>query len=261
MDEETVTVVDPAEGNDAEDDAHGAMEQATKGLALVPNGKAALDVTYALGVVVDMNGLEFRDGAREPTLQEWLQVGKNLFSVFESMHFCVGDWINAGEAFFGEEIYDAFTSPLDRATAIAPLTLRDPQTLINWASTARKVAKERRRMKPREDDPLQRKLTYEHHYAVAPLEPAEQVEWLDRAIEKGWSSRELREAIQKAKNPSTADEDLDNGNGSGGGDGLTIAERIERAAMLVYKQGEPRDGGAFVPNEPWHQLGSALGQE
>ena len=40
-------------------------------------------------------------------------------------------------------------------------------------------------------------LSYKHHEAVAPLSPAEQKNWLAKAVANGWSVRELRAAIKR----------------------------------------------------------------
>ena len=42
-------------------------------------------------------------------------------------------------------------------------------------------------------------LSYKHHEAVAPLPPAEQALWLDKAVANGWTMRELRAEIRAAK--------------------------------------------------------------
>lgn len=228
---------------------------------LVTNAKAAFDLNWELGIIADMNGLEFREGAAPLTLSAWMQVGMDLFGVYDSMQFCVGDWLNAGEALFGEDSAQAIDSKLDRAEAIAVLTHRDPQTLINWASTARKVPKERRIMKPREDDGRGRRLTYEHHYIVAALSGEEQVLWLDKALENAWSTRELKEAIADSKKIDGGGDAGDGGGGGGDGDGMTIAERIERAARLLWHQSQrTEDGGLLVSSEVAAQLGAALGE-
>jgi hypothetical protein len=61
-----------------------------------------------------------------------------------------------------------------------------PQTLMNYASVARRVPPERRRQS----------LPYSYHAVVAPLEPADQERWLTDAEAEGWTRRELAHAVR-----------------------------------------------------------------
>jgi len=47
-------------------------------------------------------------------------------------------------------------------------------------------------------------LSWTHHYQVAALEPSEQRKWLEKAERKGWSVRELRQAIKGGDDSSRA---------------------------------------------------------
>ena len=42
-------------------------------------------------------------------------------------------------------------------------------------------------------------LSWSHHREVAPLEPAEQDEWLDKAEQEGWAVHTLRQAIKESR--------------------------------------------------------------
>ncbi len=42
-------------------------------------------------------------------------------------------------------------------------------------------------------------LLWQHHRAVAPLEPEKQKYWLDKASELGWKVKDLRRAIKESK--------------------------------------------------------------
>jgi hypothetical protein len=48
------------------------------------------------------------------------------------------------------------------------------------------------------------KLTYTHHVAVAPLEPADQKKWLKRAVDENMTVKILRHEIGKSKNRKQA---------------------------------------------------------
>lgn len=223
-------------------------------VATIPtHAAAAMTGLWELGVVADMNGLELRDDGPALTLSSWEWVGQALLIVQGSMQFCIGDWINWGEGMFGEEAAQSVdSSPADRVDQALAMTYRDPQTLMNWASVARKVSKSRRKL-PR--------LSYEHHAIVAPFEPDEQTEWLQKAIEGGWKTRDLKQAIKDAYSPPrTDDDDNDDDNVRDDGDGLTVSQRIEQTARRIFHQATPVDGGMFVPDEPWAPFASALGE-
>ena len=94
-----------------------------------------------------------------------------LGRIHKATAFWIGDWINYGEAAYGE-MY---------AQAVDDLGL-DPQTLMNYASVCRRVAGGRRRSG----------ISFSHHAEVASLDPEEQTHWLDQAEAERWSRSELR---------------------------------------------------------------------
>lgn len=182
--------------------------------------------------------------------ERWESLGTFLGSLDRRTRWYLGDWLIYGEAEYGEEAAQAVDDPKTRYDVARRVTGLDSGTLQNIRSICEKVPRERRRAE----------LGFWIHAEVAPLEPQEQIDWLQKAIDEGWGRTELRAAIKAEKNPP-ADEPPDGG-GDGSGEHLTIAERIEQAARLVYHQGQRTDdGSAIVPAEPWAQLTAALGEE
>jgi hypothetical protein len=102
-------------------------------------------------------------------------LGVMLDRLHDASKFWLGDWLLVGEHLFGEE-----------AAQAAAATRRSEKTLLRWAWVCRRVAPSRRR----------ESLSFTHHTLVAPLEPAEQSEWLERAEAGGWSSRDLQAALR-----------------------------------------------------------------
>jgi hypothetical protein len=87
----------------------------------------------------------------------------------------IGDAINFGERAYGEKY----------AHAVEALNMT-PETLMNYASIARKVPRERRR----------EELPFSTHALVAPLEPEQQERWLDDAVENDWTRGQLRDRLR-----------------------------------------------------------------
>lgn len=190
----------------------------------------------------------------EMPYQRWEDIGRFLGSLDRRSRWYLGDWLNFGEAVFGEQSaqgIDATTR--DRYNEAERVTGLDHGTLMNIRSVCARVAKSRRRSE----------LGFWIHAEVAALEPEDQVDWLQRAIDEGWNRAALRDAIRASKNGTDPDADPDGGGGEGGGgERLTRSEQLEHAARLVFHQSqETSEGGALVPPEPWAQLKSALGED
>jgi hypothetical protein len=111
------------------------------------------------------------------TKPEWMAIMSQLKEVDGALQFWIGDGLRFGI----QKLYIA-RDRYDEAEAITGL---DRQTLRDDAWVAGEV------------DPSMRRadLSYQHHKAVAPLEPKEQKKWLDMAEKEGLSYRQLREAI------------------------------------------------------------------
>lgn len=218
---------------------------------------AAVMQIYELGFRIDPDGLTIREGADVSglSLEAYELIGYGLGLFRDAWQWAVGDWVLLGEALFGEEaanVVDTDESRRDevlRVTGIAPGYL---QNIVRQCERIPGGPNGRRRTPP---------LEFSTHYPVIPLEPDAQVYWLGKAVENRWGKAELAAAIKASQTPATDDDEDDDAGGSGDGDGLTIAERIEKAARLCWHQGQVINGEARVSVEYWSQLGVALGEE
>ena len=102
---------------------------------------------------------------------EWLEIGSKLRQIEGAVHFWIGDWLNYGEAAWGE----MYTQALEE-------TDYQLGTLRNDKWVASQVHPSRRR-----DE-----LSWAHHYDVADLEPEEQDVLLQDAVDNQWTEREMR---------------------------------------------------------------------
>jgi hypothetical protein len=106
---------------------------------------------------------------------QWEALGTMLGRLSASSCWLIGDWVEFGERVYGEKYAQAVEE-----TGLAP------QTLMNYASVARRVPPPRRRAS----------LPYSYHAVVAPLEPDEQDAWLTKAELDGMSRRALQAAVK-----------------------------------------------------------------
>lgn len=183
--------------------------------------------------------------------ETWEALGRFLGSIDRRSRWYVGDWLNFGEAIYGQEaaqgVEDTQANRYDEAERVTGL---DHGTLMNVASICGRIARSRRR----------KELGFWIHAEVAALEPDEQVEWLEIAVQEGLKRNELRDRIRDSKRPPAPEEPEPEP--QEGEPVMTRAEIVEQAARRVYHQGQPTsEGGALVPAEPWAQLASALGEE
>jgi hypothetical protein len=131
-------------------------------------------VTLADGkVVAHERGLVF---GKRLKYEEWEALGRQLQRIEGAVQFWIGDWLNYGEARFGEKY----------AQAVQETTGRAGGTLANLAWVAGRIETSRRR----------EGLHFGHHQAVAPLEPAEQDRILDAAAQAGLTVHQTREAVK-----------------------------------------------------------------
>lgn len=182
--------------------------------------------------------------------ERWESVGRFLGGLDRRARWYIGDWLNHGEALFGEEAsqgIEATTS--ERYSEAERITGLSHGTLLNIRSICGKIAAPRRR----------KELGFSVHEPVAKLDPDEQVLWLQRAIDNAWTREQLRDAIQAEKNPPTEGEHDDDAPAPVA---LTVAERIEAAARVVWQQASNNsDGDWVVPSSAMAQLRAALGEE
>jgi len=109
---------------------------------------------------------------------EWAHRGKMLLLLEKATAWWIGDWLNYGEAHYGEKYAQAV-----EATGKAPEALRKYQ----WVSEH--MSPDRRR----------EALTFGHHDAVAALPAAEADAILEEAEANDWTVGEVRRAARKAK--------------------------------------------------------------
>lgn len=217
-------------------------------------GEVVIDAIPLDGVRITPTGLELTDP--ELPLTQWMQIGRMVGYMHRSVNWWIGDWINKGEALYGQEAYQGIESTVseryneaERVTGIAH------DTLLHIASICGRVLRSNRRAE----------LGFWIHAEVAKLDPEQQAEWLARAVEEGWRREDLRKAMRDAGRKELFDDDGGSG-GDGTSDGddwdkLSRTERIEQAARRVFHQGVVRGAEARVPLEPWHMLASSLGEE
>jgi hypothetical protein len=112
---------------------------------------------------------------------EWVTVMHGLFGVLEATQWGIGDGLTFGADRYGE----AFAQGVPDHCKVSP------RQVVQYAWVARQVTPERR-------DPA---LSWSHHRAVAALPPAKQSRILAHAKAEGWSSHQLREALQADRHP------------------------------------------------------------
>jgi hypothetical protein len=126
---------------------------------------------------ISKTGIEIKG---EPTFDEWLSCGQLLANAEKGLHFCIGDWINYGEAKWGEKYKEAIEK-----------TGFEYQTLANDKYVASKI-----------DFSLRKeKLSFTHHFVVAPYEPHEQSFLLEQAETLNLSAKQLREQKDRLLHP------------------------------------------------------------
>lgn len=133
------------------------------------------------GYTVIPHGLRFDT---KPSFEEWLSVGDYLMQVGRSNSFQVGDWLNFGQATWG----DKYTEGMAR-------TGRPYKTLANYAYIASNVSQSIR----------EPGLDHEHHAAVAMLAPSEQKRWLKMAVSHNLSVARLRKSIKLGRVATAAE--------------------------------------------------------
>jgi N6-adenosine-specific RNA methylase IME4 len=114
----------------------------------------------------------------EPTFEDWKHTGRFLREAHKGIHWCIGDWLNYGEAKWGEMYEQAIEE-----------TGFDYQTLANDKWVASKI-----------DFSLRgENLSFKHHKAVARLDAPSQKHWLEVAEKEGLTSHSLSQRINQAK--------------------------------------------------------------
>ncbi len=111
-------------------------------------------------------------------LEGWVRLGMRLGAIGRGSAWWIGDWVNYGNARFGEKYSRA-----------ARVTGYDVQSLMNMALVSSKFEISRRR----------EKLSWSHHAEVASLSEEEQERWLDEAEEMHLSVHGLRDKLRAVR--------------------------------------------------------------
>ena len=118
----------------------------------------------------------------KPSFDTWSDFGELLRVFDRSLQLAVGDWLNYGEAMFGEQ-----ASQVIDAETWSEATVR----VYRWVAA---------KVPPQNRVALNHGLTFGHLRAVAALEPAAQKTWLDKAQagDDGaqWSITQLQRAMK-----------------------------------------------------------------
>lgn len=114
----------------------------------------------------------------EMSLDDWQNVGRALVNAEQSLMWWLGDWWHYGEHKYGE-----------RAQVVRDWEGPAFQTCVNASKVCKRFETNRRRLV----------LSFSHHAEVASLPPEQADALLDTAENKGWSTRELRSAVSRAK--------------------------------------------------------------
>lgn len=119
----------------------------------------------------------------QPTFEEWTEVGDMLATLVNGVQWMVGDWLNTGEACFG-----------DLAAQVIDHEHWSEESVRVFKWTAAKIPLENRRAE----------LSYSHHQLLAALPPPEQKVWLDKAVAgdgdgEPWTSARLKQEVRSAQ--------------------------------------------------------------
>jgi hypothetical protein len=102
--------------------------------------------------------------------EQWVALGSFFGETKSRLSFYLGDWL-----IFGEGMYR------DRYSQAVDATGLNYETLTNYASVCRNVARSRRRDPTAAAAAGRYPLSFGHHAEVSKLEPPAQTEWLERA--------------------------------------------------------------------------------
>lgn len=108
-------------------------------------------------------------------ITEWIILGRRLGSIGRGVAWWIGDWVNYGNAKFGEKYSRA-----------ARITGYDVQSLMNMAYVASRFDRSRRR----------ENLSWSHHAELAGLALEQQEVWLGKAEQKHLSVHGLRDEVR-----------------------------------------------------------------
>lgn len=164
-------------------------------------------------------------------------IGRFLSSSFDAARWWLVDWLIFGEGVFGDRFYQA-----TEATGLSEETLR------SFVRLGEQVTRGHRRPD----------LHFSHHREVAKLNPEEQDYWLQRAVDRSLSARELREEIVQARADSTTSSEPESGHPD------VELVRVDKALLrAIVDEASQADDPRYVliANELVARLKAALGDE
>lgn len=181
--------------------------------------------------VIETSGTSLTLTDPEMSFVRYEALGKALGLINRACSWWIGDWL-----IFGEGTYSERYSQAMEATGLAE------QTITNRAYVCRAIPPSRR---------LQG-VPFSVHAEVASMTPREQVKWLQRAAEGGWSVKELRSRM-KATRTDTPPVDFDDDSVSLG----VVLPAVRRLLRNCEEAGE----NVICRREDIVQLRVALGEE
>lgn len=116
--------------------------------------------------------------------ESWVKDGELIFNLDQATPWLIGDWLNFGEARYGEKYSQAL--PHDANYSY--------NTLVVMGMVARAFPPHRRR--PLRENGFQ--ISWSHYRIITPLAEGEQEQWLNRVEEEGWSRDQLANAYRLA---------------------------------------------------------------
>jgi len=169
------------------------------------------------------------------TPERYCAVGGLIHTWGEGWKWAAGDWLIQGHGIFGDAFY--------QYSEVLNLSVRMRQYLMQ---VAERIPPGKRRRVP--------ELYWSHHRAACMLEPEECDEWLQRAIDNGWTKQQLEDAMKGRvpEPPPLAFQPTG-----------YVVERVLSAAEQVYASAKVSETPEYylVESRAIHNLADALGVE
>ncbi len=126
--------------------------------------------------------------SKSMTDDEWLDLGCSLGKFERSKMWWVGDWLKHKypDGYVERGVYEE----LAEKTGLAKGTMNDALYVSKAVNSSVRTEQ----------------LSFQHHHIVAPLPEAQQRKWLEKAVEEGWTVRQLRESIRGESTPELPDD-------------------------------------------------------
>lgn len=197
-----------------------------------------------------VTGLDLQDTTLD--YKSWQNIGRIIGLTGNWTNWALGDWLLFGENVYGESDAAASTegTASERYDIAHRVTGKEPKALVNVARVCEGIHRRARRAD----------LPFWVHEPVTRLTPDQQIEWLQRCRDEGWTRETLRAEIRAANAPRQ------NGHSAPvvvGTVPLAPYERFVEIGMLMIRQAQDAPDGehVLVPKSSWSQLLAALGEE